>query len=74
MERKMSEVDARGLSCPLPVIRTKKVLEETSEKQVTVIVDNATARDNVTRLAKSKKCSVAVEKKGGDYYLTLNKS
>lgn len=70
----MSEVDARGLSCPLPVIRTKKALEEGSDKQITVIVDNATARDNVTRLAKSKKCSVTVEKKGGDFYLTLVKS
>ena len=70
----MSEVDARGLSCPLPVIRTKKALEEGSDKQITVIVDNATARDNVTRLAKSKKCSVTVEKKGDDYFLTINKS
>ncbi|MFA5054615.1 MAG: sulfurtransferase TusA family protein [Dehalococcoidia bacterium] len=69
----MSEVDARGLSCPLPVINTKKALEG-SDKQVTVIVDNATARDNVTRLAKSKKCSVTVEKKGGDFHLTLSKS
>lgn len=70
----MSEVDARGLSCPLPVINTKKALEGTSEKQITVIVDNATARDNVTRLAKSKKCTVSVEQKGNDYYLTLTKS
>lgn len=69
----MSEVDARGLSCPLPVINTKKALEG-SDKQITVIVDNATARDNVTRLAKSKKCSVSVEKKGNDFYLTLVKS
>ena len=70
----MNEVDARGLSCPLPVINAKKALEDASEKQVIVIVDNATARDNVTRLAKSKKCTVSVEQKGGDYYLTLIKS
>ena len=69
----MSEVDARGLSCPVPVINTKKALEG-SDKQITVIVDNATARDNVTRLAKSKKCAVSVEQKGNDYYLTLVKS
>jgi len=69
----MNEVDARGLSCPLPVINTKKALEG-SEKQITVIVDNATARDNVTRLAKSKKCTVSVEQKGNDYYLTLTKN
>jgi len=70
----MSEVDARGLSCPLPVIRTKKALEQSSDKQVTVIVDNATSRDNVTRLAKSRKCTVSVEQKGEEFYLTLVKS
>ncbi len=70
----MNEIDARGLSCPLPVIKTKKALEETTDGQITVIVDNAAARDNVTRLAKSKKCTVSVDKKGDDYYLTLARS
>ena len=70
----MNEIDARGLSCPLPVIKTKKALEETAEGELLVIVDNAAARDNVTRLAKSKKCAVSVEKKGDDFYLTLVKN
>jgi tRNA 2-thiouridine synthesizing protein A len=70
----MIEVDVRGLSCPIPVIKTKKALEETSEKQVLVIADNATARDNVTRLAKSKNCTVSVEQKGEDFYLTIIKN
>jgi len=57
-------VDARGLSCPQPVILTKKALEESDE--VTTIVDNSTAVENVTRLATSKGFSVEVEEKEGN--------
>ncbi len=42
-------VDARGLQCPQPVVLTSKAI--TVADQVTVIVDNAVARENVTRLA-----------------------
>ena len=69
----MNEVDARGLSCPMPVIKTKKAIERIKSGSVVVIVDNGTARDNVTRLAKSKGFNVALEKKGDDIYLTLTK-
>ena len=73
-EKKMTEVDARGLSCPMPVIKTKNALEDIGSGDVVVIVDDATARDNVTRLAKSKGCAISVERKGDDFYLTLTKS
>ena len=69
----MIDVDARGLSCPMPVIKTKNALECIDGGSVVVIVDNATARDNVTRLAKSKGCTISVERKGDDFYLTLTK-
>jgi len=69
----MTEVDARGLSCPMPVIKTKKAIEGMKTGSVVVIVDNGTARDNVSRLAKSKGFNVALEKKGDDIYLTLTK-
>jgi len=69
----MTEVDARGLSCPMPVIKTKKAIEGMKTGSVVVIVDNSTARDNVSRLAKSKGFNVALEKKGDDIYLTLTK-
>lgn len=69
----MNEIDARGLSCPMPVIKTKNAIEGMKSGSVVVIVDNGTARDNVTRLAKSKGFNVALEKKGNDIYLTLTK-
>ncbi|MCI8347924.1 MAG: hypothetical protein HFE74_00640 [Firmicutes bacterium] len=66
-------VDARGCSCPQPVIMTKKALEK--ESKLEVLVDNNTAMNNVTRLAKSQGCTVTV-KDGeifGDFIIEISK-
>lgn len=65
-------VDARGLLCPQPVVLTSKALVEND--QVTTIVDNAVAVENVTRLAKSKGFSVEVSEKSDGIYLVLNRT
>lgn len=41
------EVDARGLNCPLPILRTKKALSEMQSGQVIRVVstDPASVRD-----------------------------
>ena len=65
-------IDARGLPCPQPVVLTKKGLEESD--QVTTIVDNNIAVENVTKLAKSKGCTVEVEEKEGVFYLQISKA
>ena len=62
-------IDARNLSCPHPVVLTKKALEEVDE--VITIVDNEAARDNVARLGKDQGCEVTVEQKEDGIYLTL---
>ena len=42
-------VDARGLTCPLPVINTKNKIETMkSGESVTVLVDNEIAVQNLT--------------------------
>ena len=46
----MKLLDARGLSCPEPVIMTRKAMA-TGESAYQVVVDNPTARENVTRYA-----------------------
>ena len=48
------EVDAKGLACPEPVIRTKKALEGIPEGTVVTLVDNEIARENVLKLARSR--------------------
>lgn len=67
------EVDARGLSCPLPVAKTKRALEGIEEGVVVTLVDDETAKGNVMRLAERMGCQVEVEKVGDEYRLTITK-
>jgi selenium metabolism protein YedF len=65
-------INAQGLACPEPVILTKKALDLYNE--VTIIVDNETARENVKRLASSSGCAVDItEKPGGIFRIHLIK-
>lgn len=70
----MIEVDLRGFACPIPVIRTKKVLDEMQEGTVSAIVDNPASKENVMRLARAYGCDVEVELSGEDFRLTITKS
>jgi selenium metabolism protein YedF len=47
------QLDCRGLACPHPVLRTKKALEEPGVTAVVTLVDNETARENVSLFAQS---------------------
>jgi TusA-related sulfurtransferase len=63
-------VDAKGFSCPQPVVMTKKVLDNYEEGQeVEVIVDNEAARENVKRFAENKGFKVTVEEKEKEEYI-----
>lgn len=71
----MTEVDARGLSCPIPVVKTKQAMETNPKEEIMVFVDSNVAKENVTRLAKSKEYSVDVQAVSNDEYkLTLKPS
>jgi selenium metabolism protein YedF len=61
-------VDARGLACPQPVLETKRVLDEAAVDRLTVLVDNMTARENVSRFARNQGCEVDVVEAGGDVH------
>ncbi len=69
----MKIVDARGCSCPQPVLMTKKALE--IENEIKVLVDNNTAKENVSRFAQNKKCSLVVEngEVEGEYSIVITK-
>jgi len=70
---KKTEVDARGLACPEPVVRTKKALDETAEGEILVLADTDNARDNIVRLARSQGCAVAVAEEAGHSRITISK-
>lgn len=67
----MTEVDARGFSCPIPVVKTKKAIDENPKEIVTVLVESAVAKENVSRLAQSKGYSIEVEEVEDGYSLVL---
>ncbi len=64
-------IDARGLACPQPVIRTRAALQ--ANAAVTTIVDNATAQQNVTRMAEKAGCTVTAETRGNGIYLDIRR-
>ena len=71
---KMAEkVDARGLSCPQPVINARKKMKQVGSGAIEVIVDTTTSRDNVTRMATKEGWGVETRGEGEDILLVLTK-
>jgi len=69
----MTEIDVRGLSCPIPVVKTKQVMEKNPKEEIIVLVDSNVAKENVIRLAESKKYSIEVETTAKEEYKLLLK-
>jgi selenium metabolism protein YedF len=53
-DRDVNKIDARGLSCPAPVLETKAAVESRHPQRIEVLVDNAPARQNVVRFLESQ--------------------
>jgi tRNA 2-thiouridine synthesizing protein A len=68
-------VDARGLSCPQPVILVHHKMKELKKGTFEVIVDTDTSRENIRRLAKNEGWEVVETKKTQDsgYVLIFRK-
>ncbi|HPD57153.1 MAG TPA: sulfurtransferase TusA family protein [Smithellaceae bacterium] len=64
----MIEVDVRGLGCPVPVIRTKEAMEKNPKETINVLLDSEAARENVSRMAQSKKYEVKTEQGQDEEY------
>ena len=63
------KLDCMGMACPLPVVNAKKAMEAFEEEGIlTVCVDNDTAVQNLTRLAKRYDYAVSSEKKSEQEY------
>ena len=65
-------LDARGLSCPEPVVMIRKAMMS-KEAEYTMVVDNPTAKENVTRYAEHQGYTVTVAEANGEYTLTITK-
>ena len=65
-------LDARGLSCPEPVVMIRKAMMSKAS-EYTMVVDNPTAKENVTRYAEHQGYNVSVAENGDEYTLTITK-
>ena len=63
-------VDARGLSCPQPVVLTMEALKKNAEAYE-ILVDNQTALNNVSRFAKNAGKTVSFTESGEDYIIEV---
>ena len=70
----MTEVDARGYSCPIPVVKTKKAMDENPQDTLTVLVETEVSKENVSRLAEGRGYTVEAEEVSGDFRLIMTPS
>lgn len=71
----MSEiVDARGLSCPQPVLDTLNKIAAMEKGTIEVLVDTEASKENVSRAATAKGWSLdGVVENRGEYTITISK-
>ena len=81
----MNTLDARGLSCPEPVIMIKNAIDEAKSAnkanpgvipdgaEFAILVDNRTSVENITRFGEHAGLTVTNEKTGDDFTVFLRK-
>ena len=68
----MKIIDARGLSCPEPVVLLRSAMAS-NENSYQIIVDNHASRENTTRYAQHQGYQVSVSEQNGEWTLTFTK-
>lgn len=67
-------IDARGLSCPQPVILALDEIKKGNENDIIILVDTDTSRENVIRAAESQGCRVSdIAPDGEGYRISLTR-
>jgi len=65
-------IDARGLSCPQPVLMFLEAVKSPGDKEFEVLVDTEASKENVSRAAESQNCRVTdIQETGDEYHLTI---
>ena len=67
----MYEVDARGLSCPEPVMLTAAAIKDHGSDTIKVLVSEVHTRQNVEKYAKSQGKNVTITEKGSEFELMI---
>ena len=65
------EIDALGKACPMPVVLAKQALDQ-GARDITVLVDNDIAVQNLTRLAESQGMTVRSAAESGRFSVRIS--
>ncbi len=68
------KLDCRGLACPSPVLKTKEMIDRGDVTQLTVLVDNPAARENVSRFLQRFGYQVLVTEQQGIFSVEGHRS
>jgi len=68
----MERIDARGVSCPQPVLMAKNAVEK-SPQGIGILVDNNTAKNNVSRFLTNKGYKLEYRNEGEDTLIIARK-
>lgn len=66
-------IDARGRSCPEPVIITKNAIEQNPGGNLNILVDTHVAVENITRFVISRGYKIKVIEKTGEFEIQIKK-
>ena len=66
-------IDARGLSCPQPVLLVQQEVKNSTPKRLTVLVDDSCAVGNIRRFANNLGYDVKVTENDDEFTLELSK-
>jgi TusA-related sulfurtransferase len=67
------QIDARGLSCPQPVVLVDRALAD-NNADLEILVDNEVARENVLRLINRRGVTADISQNGADIIIRTAKS
>ena len=67
----MFEVDARGLSCPEPVLLTAQALKTHQNEKVRVLVDEAHTKANVLKFVQTQNKIAKVTESGTEFEIVI---
>ena len=71
----MSEtVDARGLSCPQPVLMAMEQMKKTQTGEIVVLVDAEASKENVSRAAVAQGWDIKdIQEEAREYRITIER-
>ena len=67
-------IDARGLRCPLPVLRCEKILDGLVEVDLEVLADDPVARIDIPLMAQQRGLACSVEKLADGFRFRMSRA